>query len=82
MDRVDLLVAIEKTAAIVRIYREEVLMNLEYSSSMAEETSYSSSETEDASLQRAVRNLHQELNVLLLPSGKPCSKCNGSGVES
>ncbi len=69
MDRNDLLLTIGNTTTFLRIYTEEILeLNPEGINN-------------DESLKKAIRDLVEQTNVLLLPGGTPCARCNGSGVE-
>ena len=71
MDRTDLLLTIGKAATTLRIFREAIL----------ERAPEREAISEDTALRRAVRDLIYQANVLFLPGGTPCSRCNGSGVE-
>jgi hypothetical protein len=73
MDRIDLLIEIEKTIATLRVYREQVIgPALERGS------------VEDNALQNVLEQLSRDTRGLILminPSGAPCTRCQGSGKE-
>jgi hypothetical protein len=71
MDKVEMLMAIEKTSAILRVY----------SGLVANISSNNIAFSENVDLKKAAKNLWKESQNLIQPEGDPCSRCKGSGVE-
>jgi hypothetical protein len=65
MDREELLAMIRGTTRAIRSYGMEA----------------GGKAKEDQGLINAARDLIYESSVTFLPSGNPCARCNGSGVE-